>query len=460
MSAVASLPEITIVIDERVSNEKSAILLKQIGVLRRYYRFDVLQGRDTTEDRLVEHLQNKINSPSPPRLLLVPAFRYTTWTKIEGLLGVNRNQGLNWAGYWCEPFPLRKLEEPSVQNQQILLDLFHMDPAEFGILLKSLTDEDQRAGIFALLNPATRVYTNPWYSDLGQGQRSDQILQLPEIRETAWRKRSTAIRIALSALWSLIYEGTLVHPNSLHGTNQLAATLQVGAEGSILVLRLLFKSATVTPSKILIRQFWPRSASFQEPAALLHRYADFLRIHSFTDGPEIEIVVGFLPSAPAMANPDGSRTLWIEPLHRRLLNELPDGADQPDPRVRLLPTGGVRAPVLPESASHPDVIHLQEKIRERERLITELKTGGVGTAPSLPPVETEGLLETFQIRFFDARFQLRNIEAEIRKLELGGAQESMVSQLKQEMDALMNRQRAWIKMIMSTLEKYKREAQS
>lgn len=71
-----------------------------------------------------------------------------------------------------------------------------------------------------------------------------------------------------------------------------------------------------------------------------------------------------------------------------------------------------------------------------------------------PPEEAEGLIETFQKRFFDARLQLRQFEVELKKMEYSGTSPEETRELKLKMEALANRQKAWLKSLSKTLNDY------
>ena len=58
------------------------------------------------------------------------------------------------------------------------------------------------------------------------------------------------------------------------------------------------------------------------------------------------------------------------------------------------------------------------------------------------------MLEGFQKRYSDAQLQIRKIEVEIVKLaRTEGHDKSQIKELKLRMDALMNREKAWITQI-------------
>jgi hypothetical protein len=100
-------------------------------------------------------------------------------------------------------------------------------------------------------------------------------------------------------------------------------------------------------------------------------------------------------------------------------------------------------------------MELKQKVLEKEDTIRELRSGGVGTAPPIPPADAEALLEAFQNRYFEAKFQIRQFELEIEALESKKASPQEINTLRLKMEALLNREKAWIKKLLITLEAYK-----
>ena len=148
------------------------------------------------------------------------------------------------------------------------------------------------------------------------------------------------------------------------------------------------------------------------------------------------------------------------------------GAHVKDPRdnnIRTLnPSGSVAnqnsglvpRPITTTTAATEDqptakIIELQSIIQKREATIQELKSGGVSTAQPLAPPDPESLLEAFQERYFDAKYQIRQLELEIVALEKRNATPEEINNLKQKMAALANREESWIKKLASTIEAFR-----
>ena len=113
-----------------------------------------------------------------------------------------------------------------------------------------------------------------------------------------WAKRSGSMRICLNALWSLIYEeGPGKAEVTAAPTSSPKAYFQVACDREMAVLRLCFQMPSWTP-RTALANFWPGALSPTSPAQLLLRYADFVRVHTYSNTPEVEIVAGLLSALP------------------------------------------------------------------------------------------------------------------------------------------------------------------
>src|SRR5690606_9988453 len=129
------------------------------------------------------------------------------------------------------------------------------------------------------------------------------------------------------------------------------------------------------------------------------------------------------------------RSIWIDPISPRLVTEIPFAANDADnPLMSPLPQA-------PDSAGEKEsqdralftaakkIAELKKAVQERDETILELKAGGVGTAPPVPIPQPEDLLEAFQERYLDARFQIRQLELEILSAEQRGAPEAELASI-------------------------------
>lgn len=460
---------IIFVLDERVSHERIAVLSRSIQGLMQNFTVEIIKGNEISEAQILEKMQT-----SAPHLILLPLHRYQSWNRIEGALGLNRTQGAAYAGYFCEPLPLYQLPDPNGQNRRIILDFVHLSALEIATLVRSLILDTRRTGLRPLLDANSLIYCESWYSNQGQGNRIDHVLGLPEISNTPWAKRSSSIRIILMALWTLVYEEGPGKTETVQagGARPPKAYFQLGADNQSLVFRLYYYTVPHALPKDVVQQFWPDQTVSTKAAQLLLKYSDFVRVHSIQETSDIEVVIGLFHSAPSEKNHAQARTLWIEPLSARLISEPPFEAPGPQsPLLRALPTvsfSDAKLRVVDPNAGAKDasrnrvildatakIKELKERVNEKEATIRELRSGGIGTAQPLPPPDPESLLEAFQERYMDARFQIRQFEVQIAELEKRKATPQEIETLKQKMDALMNREKAWIKKLMTTLEVFK-----
>lgn len=454
---------IIFILDDRVSREKMAIVTRVVNQLRTQFTIELFKGEEINEAQLIQKLEKQ----SVP-LILAPIHRYTAWTKVEGFLGMNRNSGPTFAGYFCEPVSQNQVPQSAGQIRKIFLDFLNLNPPELQILIRSIVNENQRSGVRSLVQPNTLVHCETWYGGQGQGSRIDYILTLSEI-SLEWSKRANEIRILLSAFWSLIYEEGPGKSETPSKTPK--AYFQICADPNILALRLCYSQVGHVSPKDVLNLFWPNPSTPTKATQLLYRFSDFVRIHPIGDTPEIEIVVGLFKSAPSEKFPEQLHTLWIDPISPRLVLEpLYEGPNPNSPQLRVLPnvSAGDLKPRLTSSNELPDkarnrvlveatqkIKSLKDQISEKENTIRELRSGGIGTAQPLPPPDAESLLDAFQQRYMDAKLQIRQFETQIEAMEKNGSTPQEIQNLRLKMEALLNREKAWIKKLLATVELFK-----
>jgi hypothetical protein len=496
-------------VDERLSRERGAILTRVINSLRQFAKVELLGG-SITEDQLLKKMETTNYD-----LVLLPWYRYLSWSRAEAFWGLTRTSGPTLAGYFCEQLLPYEIGEHAEHLRGIFLDFANLQTAEVHTIFKSLYKDVHRSGIKPLIDPDAKIYVEHWYGNQGLGTRTDSVLGLSEFQDPAWAKRSSSMRICLSALWSLIYEEGpgKTELNQLTTANVPKAYFQIAADREVAVFRLGYSIPNSSP-KDAIAVFWPNPKLPAAPAQLLLKYADFVRVHSVAGTNDIEVVVGFFPSAVAEQAHGQVHTLWVEPIAANLFTEPFFEAPGPNsPRLRPLPHGGAHVkdprennirsvpstpvqnqnsgftqrpsaqnqnsgltprptttttavPVAPFAAASASpsandeqptakIIELQSIIQKREATIQELKSGGVSTAQPLAPPDPESLLEAFQERYFDAKYQIRQLELEIVALEKRNATPEEINNLKQKMAALANREASWIKKLASTIETFR-----
>ena len=440
--------------DDRLSRERSHILMRTLNAMRQEFHFEVLSG-DITEAQVLAKLQQ-----TPVHLLLVPWYRYLAWTRVEALFAQGRGQGPMFAGYFGEPTAPEDINPRSERSRLAFVDFAHPSTPEILGWIGRMADDKLRSGVRPLLEKAGPVYTENWTSNLGMGLRIDAILGLPEItRSVDWLKRAPAIRLSLLALWSLVFDegpGKSTTPSST-----AKACFQVAVDASSLSFRLCY-SMTGWGPKEAVSAFWPDPSKPGSAVSLLQQHADFVRVHTIGDGPDIEITVGFHPSGAS--DPRKMRMLWVDPVSPKLVTEIPFQAPSAQaPYLRALNIGAVptSAPsgtedsgklkkFMVEAATR--IRDLKRVLLEKDEVIRELRSGGVGTAQPMPPPDVEALLDAFQSRYLEAQLQIRHLEVQIAKAEQAGASPQLLESIRQRIAHITARERSWIQKIHETIE--------
>ena len=440
-------PEIGFVMDARLSPERTQLLMRAVNTLRRWATVHVFEGT-TVEGGLIDRLTAK-----PVQLLIAPWHMYFKWNRLEAHFGLTRTSGPTFAGYFAEPLGHADLpQEPSGWLRMILLDFFGVSAFEISLVVQTLIKDTQRAGLLPLLKPQTALLKENWGPGEKLGPKLDRLAELPllhsEFGLPQWFARRHGLRICLEALWSRVYEG---------GPSK--AQFELGADERIFALRLLYPMKSSSP-RSLLEEFSPLYGhqSSSPTARLLKQHGDLVRVHCAPDSPDIEIVVAFFPSAPAEGYPERLKSLWIEPLSSRIMaGSLEEELARAKSHVAALtgPTGKEKQ-IL---EAQDKIVELRRTVRTRDEQIRELRAGGVGVAPRLSPPDAEGLLEAFQERYFQARFEIRQLELQIAKAQKEGASPAEFQDLNLRIQALMNREQSWIRKLASTLEIYRRSRQ-
>jgi hypothetical protein len=454
---------VLVVLDDRISRDRGLNLTRNFDLVRQNFKVELFQGQDVNEEQILQKIKKTHYD-----LILLPIHRYISWIKVEGALGMTRTSGPTVAGYLSETTPFFKIPSPASYLRRIILDFSNVTPSEILLLVRSLCQDTHRSGLKPLLHDTqSPIYCESWYGSQGLGTRIDHILALPEIAQSDWIKRSSAIRIILSAFWGMIYEEG---PGKAHRTQGASADVakayfQLGISPQCLSFRLYYYTIPHLTPQDAIKQFWPNADLPTKPAQLILRYSDMTRIHTIQETSDMEVVSALFQSASAEKNPEHARTIWIEPLSAKLISEPPYEAPSPQaPHLKALPSVSVSNPKLRViDTPSPQLLHdasskiieLKKKVDEREETIRELKSGGIGSSTPLPPPDPESLLEAFQQRYFDARYQIRQFELQIEQIQNKGGSAEELETLRQKMDALANREKAWIKTLMKTLETYR-----
>ena len=453
---------ITFVLDERLSREKAQLLIRIINALRHLAQITILPG-STRESTLLEKI-----SESAPHLILAPWYRYLAWSKVEAFFGLTRNSGPTFAGYFADQLLPYELGTQADHLRAILFDFTHLRIHEIQTLVRSLLHENMRAGLRGLVGNSTPIYGEDWISPHGQGMRAEAVFNLPSMQSGQWSDRAAAVRICVSSLWSLVFsqgpgkKELLELVQAAASQTKSRATFEVSADQKCLALRLFFYRPGWTPKDIL-EAFWPDALKPTAPAQLLLKYSDFLRVHPISNTPWVEVIVGFLQSAPAEISPSELHSLWIEPLSKE-----------------LVPATKGNRPLLPElsavaaSDGRPTILTQKLKVRERQiqemserinelrkelydkcEVIRELRSGGLGTPPKAAIPDGQTLLDAFSERYSALRQQIQQLELEIVGAESEGESPLRLRALKKRIALVAETEQAWIHKLVALLQTYR-----
>lgn len=454
-------------IDERLSREKGQRLLRIVNGLRQIAPVEVLSS-GTDEDGLLKRLMDKQYS-----LVIVPWYRYQSWSRVEAYYGLTRTSGPTFVGYFGDTVLPYELGDSKDHFRAIFLDFHGVLVPEAMALVKCLATDSKRYGLRPFYEPTTSIYCDTWYQGQTLGPRIDALTSIPEVMKTAWIGRASAIRSCFQALWSLIHDEGNARERGLGIASKAPrAYFQVAADTQLLTLRLCYSQNLVSP-KDALQLFWPDASKPTAPSQFLLKYADFLRVHTIADTADIEVVAGFFASAPSENAHTQAHSLWIEPLSPAILQEAPyelPGAASPQikalmagvsPSTAQIPMSPIATAVaearsdemkdrLMQHAAQA-ILDLKKEIAERDELIRELRAGGVGTEHPLPLPDAEALLEAFQERYMEARYQIRQIELEIEQGAAKGFKPEDRLALEKKISSLTLRQNKWLAQLSGVL---------
>ncbi len=456
------------VLDERLSREKAQILMRNINGLRKLAQVELIKG-STTQEALLQKLKEK-----PYSAVIVPWYRYLNWTKVDASLGLTRQTGAIFAGYFADqllPYELEEIE-PGFQRT-ILLDFNNLAQHELAMILGSLIHEQNRGGVLPLLLKETPVFYESWFANQGMGFRLDQILRIPGIERPEWSRRISAIRLCVSALWSLIYEegpGKSELSNAIN-INIPNAYFQAAVDERCLALRICFTHKGWTP-RDCVSAFWPNSKRPSGASQILLRHADLVRVHPLGDNGQIELTVLFLPSSVAENFNTEVHTLWIDPLSPSLLAEKPYSEAGPQQlRLRALPEipqiDPQRQGLVEQQLKQRDrlladaaavIKRMKREMADRDEMIQELRSGGVGGGNRLEPPDAEALLIAFEDRLGDSRYRILALETELLEAEGSGSDLTLLETLRKKIEIQQAKEQAWLRTILATLQRYRQSA--
>jgi hypothetical protein len=160
---------------------------------------------------------------------------------------------------------------------------------------------------------------------------------------------------------------------------------------------------------------------------------------------------------------DKMKTLWIEPLNERFLSE--------PKHLKIFPIAQASAaPQAPQASGITDAEKmkkllgdaadrmkaLKQMVAERDQVIRELRSGGVGVSQTLPMPDAEALLEAFQHRYSEAQFEIRKLELQIHSAETKGASPGLIQSLQGQVEQWTKKEEEWIQKIQETIQTEKK----
>ena len=469
---------IACLMDDRLSRDRMHQLVRTLSVVKQTTQFQAWV--DLTEAQLLKKLETE-----KPNLLLLPWHRYLAWSKVDPFFGSNRVGGTLVCGYFSEPLKWEELGIEPGRGRMALLDLAHSSPQEAGQIVTMMADESRRGGLHGWLETSAG-HSDLWWAGAPLGSKIDAVLALPQLAQGEWSKRIPAVRLIMTALWSVIFDEG---PGKISDLNRRApkAGFQVAVNGYALAMRLGFMmpgwGTNASALKEAMKDLWPDASQPGRCWQLLHQHADFIRVHSVSETGEIELTVALLASAASRQTPSRMRTLWVDPISAKHLAQEPlmpkttnDGAAASTNAAAAPGAGGstavhantIVAAVTAERAKFKTFLSdtankmrdLKKAVIDRDEVIRELRSGGVGTAPPLPPADGAALLEAFQQRYFEAQYQMRQLQIQIDRAEKEGATPGQLDQIKKKIQILFEQEKGWIGQIQQTLLTYKKRRES
>jgi hypothetical protein len=383
--------------------------------------FDVLFLDSKTKPSDPEFLK-KIEAEHPV-LVLAPLGPYLKWIHQLGFEKTAVKTASFWVGYTSEPLDLHPLDDTPPLSDLKIIDFSQITGTEALRLIKTLAIPSLRAGLGPLLgSPQTPIYCENWIHATGLGFRLDQILALPEVAETRWMARAHCIRILLLALWSLFEE-----------ENPRKAYFQIGADSEILAFRLYYSlspSSFANPPDRLL-QFSPLSQKHSTqslPRQTLLKFSNFLRVHEIPEKYEFEVTVGLLNSVTQGSSQDRTHFVWTHPRATLPSTEQPYEIPNPhSPQLKVLPP--ISLPTL-------RLKNIHSPRNQQETLAS--------------------VIQAFQERYFDAKYQIRQFEIQLLEMEKKGTSAPEMKELRLKMEALANREISWMKQMSQVLHSKKK----
>jgi hypothetical protein len=423
---------IALVTDERLSRERSSMLFRVVAILSTFAKVEIISGA-LSEEEVLKQIEVKRCG-----LVLAPWYHYLQWTRIEAFYGLSRMSGPTFAGYHAEPLTPAEISEASLAIRGILVDLGPTaSKTEIQRVVRALLVDKWRSGLRPLLDPQTPIYTDNWTNGHTLGKVLDYCFAMPELQGTDWIRRGSSIRLAVMGLWNLVFpDGQATGLPS----STVRAHFMAGVDRNALCFRLCYSIPTCTP-KTALNLFWPKgehevsAQGFTAARELIARSCDMLRAHTIAGTQDIEVTIAFFTRTEAEPRLVGNiHHLWIEPISGDTVLEIPERAtDGVHPFPRPTNAGAETAPTPAASDSHSGaelqdakdrfiveatqkVRKLQQVLEDREMLLRELRSGGVGVSAPLPPPDADSLIDALWERILECEHRLFLFQDELADL--------------------------------------------
>jgi hypothetical protein len=420
-----SASKIAILIDENFSQEKVARMHHLIDSIRNQCHLVTIQlprSESTIRPTLnPNQLAERLHSEGFT-LILAPLKIYFSWKSQVDAREIQDRFGRIWAGYSIEPFNLTSTPESTQKSDTRILDFSKISKKSLGLLIQSLAQPTLRSGLSGLVSiHETLIYCENWQNSIGLGLRMDQVLSLPEIAGTSWKKRTHSIRILILSLWSFFEENHLEK-----------AYFQITANSDLLALRLTFQNPNdETPLKIHPYSLNRRPSPIQSLITSSH----FFRAHAISADSQkeakidYEITTGLLESISEGGEEDQNQLLWIDTMHPRwVLESLNEAPSPKSPWLRVLPP------------------------------LTLTQSGPQRSANKKSSSKLDEVLEEFQKHFLEAQYEIHQIERKIVDLTQRRDTQEDLKKLKLRMEELTHRENQWIKDLSHTLSQHPKTA--
>lgn len=476
----ASLGTIALVTDERLSRERQSMLFRVVAILSTFAKVEVISGH-SSEEEVLKQIEIKNCG-----LVLAPWYHYLKWTRIDAFFGLSRTSGPTFAGYHAEPLAPQEISDAGLPIRGILIDLGpSASKTEIQRVVRSILVDNFRTGLRPLIDANSPIYVEPWTNGHTLGRVVDSFFAIPELKHSDWLKRSSSIRLALMGMWNLVFPDGQTPGLPASSTR---AHFMAAVDRNILAMRLCFSIPACTP-RTAIQLLWPKGVREPSDLGVVHardllgRSCDLIRAHTIAGTQDIEIVGAMFSHSETEPRRSGNvHHLWIEPVAGEIVQELPDStSDKNHPFPR--PTG-VAAEPAPAPANldrhHSDaevqdakdrfiteasqkVRKLQQIIEDREMLLRELRSGGIGVSSPLPPPDADALLDALWERVQECEHRLFLYRDELMDLKSQNRPAEKLEAIQQRIDRLQFNLIEWEKKfewILAHLRKTKQRNES